>query len=102
VSGFYRDSSRSFDRLSSSYPNFRADRIDSKTDEQRWHAIGVAQIERGARPVPLVVHVYREDHRGEEIIRIISARAADRRYAGLPSARQQAMKLASISKTCRV
>jgi uncharacterized protein (DUF4415 family) len=27
-----------------------ADRIDSKTEEQRWHAIGAAQIERGARP----------------------------------------------------
>ena len=26
----------------------------------------------------LVVHVYREDYRGEEIIRIISARAADK------------------------
>ena len=26
----------------------------------------------------LVVHVYREDYRGEEIIRIISARAAEK------------------------
>jgi uncharacterized DUF497 family protein len=61
-----------------------ADRIDSRTDEQRWHAIGAAQIEREARAVLLVVHVYREDHRGKEIVRIISARAAEeheiRRY----------------------
>ena len=66
-----------------------ADRIDSKTKEQRWHAIGAAQIEPGAGAVLLVVHVYREDYRGEEIIRIISARAAEkheiRRY------REQAM-----------
>jgi hypothetical protein len=34
-----------------------ADRIDSKTEEQRWHAIGAAQIERGAPAVLLVVHV---------------------------------------------
>jgi uncharacterized DUF497 family protein len=53
-----------------------ADRIDSKTAEQRWHAVGAAQIEPGAGAVLLVVHVYREDYRGEEIIRIISARAA--------------------------
>lgn len=66
-----------------------ADRIDSKTKEQRWHAIGAAQIEPGAGAVLLVVHVYREDDHGEEIIRIISARAAEkneiRRY------REQAM-----------
>jgi uncharacterized DUF497 family protein len=37
-----------------------ADRIDSKTKEQRWHAIGAAQIEPGAGAVLLVVHVYRE------------------------------------------
>jgi hypothetical protein len=66
-----------------------ADRIDSRTEEQRWHAIGAAQIEPGAGVVLLVVHVYREDDRGEEVIRIISARAAEkheiRRY------REQAM-----------
>jgi hypothetical protein len=28
-----------------------ADRIDSKTEEQRWHAIGAAQIEPGAGAV---------------------------------------------------
>lgn len=62
-----------------------ADRIDRKTEEQRWHAIGAAQIEPGAGAVLLVVHVYREDFRGEEIIRIperaatgISARAAEK------------------------
>jgi hypothetical protein len=55
-----------------------ADRIDSKTEEQRWHAIGAAQIERGSPAVLLVVHVYREDYLGKEIIRIISARAAEK------------------------
>jgi uncharacterized DUF497 family protein len=55
-----------------------ADRIDSKTKELRWHAIGAAQIEPGARAVLLVVHVHREDYRGEEITRIISARAAEK------------------------
>jgi uncharacterized protein len=55
-----------------------ADRIDSRTEEQRWHAIGAAQIERGAPAVLLMVHVYREDHLGKEIIRIISARAAEK------------------------
>jgi uncharacterized DUF497 family protein len=55
-----------------------ADRIDSRTGEQRWHAVGGAQIEPGAGAVLLVVHVYREDYRGEEIIRIVSARAAEK------------------------
>jgi uncharacterized DUF497 family protein len=55
-----------------------AERIDDKTAEQRWHAIGAARIEPGADAVLLVVHVYREDDRGEEIIRIISARAAEK------------------------
>jgi uncharacterized DUF497 family protein len=55
-----------------------ADRIDSKTEEQRWHAVGLAQLEPAAGAVLLVVHVYREDHRGEEIIRIVSARAAEK------------------------
>jgi uncharacterized DUF497 family protein len=43
--------------------------------EERWHAIGAAE---GA--VLLVVHVYREEeqHGTEEIIRIISARAANK------------------------
>ena len=55
-----------------------AERIDAKTAEQRWHAIGMAQIEPGTDAVLLVVHVYREDDCGEEIIRIISARAAEK------------------------
>ena len=54
------------------------DRIDYKTEEQRWHAIGAAQIEPEGRAVLLVVHAYREDHYGEETIRIISARAAEK------------------------
>lgn len=54
------------------------DRIDSKTEEQRWHALGVAQIEPERPAVLLVVHAYREDQHGEEIIRIISARAAEK------------------------
>jgi hypothetical protein len=66
-----------------------ADRIDGKTEEQRSHAIGAARIEPEAGAVLLVVHVYREAYRGEEIIRIVSARAAEkheiRRY------REQAM-----------
>jgi len=65
------------------------DRIDSKTEERRWHAIGAARIEPGVGAVLRVVHVYREDHHGEEVIRIVSARAAEkheiRRY------REQAM-----------
>ena len=55
-----------------------ADSIDSRTEEQRGHAVGAAQIEPGAAAMLLVVHVYREDYRGEEIIRIISARAAEK------------------------
>ena len=55
-----------------------ADRIDSKTEEQRWHAVGVARIEPVAAAVLLVIHVYREDYRGEEITRIISARSAEK------------------------
>ena len=54
------------------------DRIDAKTQEQRWHAVGAAQTEPEARAVLLVVHAYQEDHHGEEIIRIISARAAEK------------------------
>jgi uncharacterized DUF497 family protein len=59
------------------------DRVD-ETGEQRWHAIGAVSVEPGATSVLLVVHVYREDHHGEEVIRIISARRAEshelRRY----------------------
>jgi uncharacterized protein len=60
------------------------DRIDGITGEQRWHAIGAIAIETGIAAVLLVVHAYREDYYGQEIIRIISAREAEdheiRRY----------------------
>jgi uncharacterized protein len=55
------------------------DRIDDETAELRWYAIGRAQLEPGFQALLLVVHVYREDNDGEEIIRIISARAAEKR-----------------------
>jgi hypothetical protein len=54
------------------------DRIDCKTKEQRWHALDAARIEPEACAVLLVVHAYRESQHGEEIIRIISARKADK------------------------
>jgi uncharacterized DUF497 family protein len=54
------------------------DRIDCKTQEERWHAAGAARIGAGPHAVLLVVHAYREDHHGEENIRIISARAAEK------------------------
>jgi uncharacterized DUF497 family protein len=66
------------------------DRVD-EAGEQRWHAIGAVSIEPGITPVLVVVHVYRhpadedlspgppgEDSDGEEIIRIISARRAEK------------------------
>ena len=53
------------------------DLID-ETGEQRWHAIGAAMIEPEAATVLLVVHAYRENAHGEEIIRIISARRAEK------------------------
>jgi uncharacterized DUF497 family protein len=60
------------------------DRLDGRTGEQRWLALGAVRIEPGTAAVLLVVHAYREDYYGEEIIRIISARKAEnhdiRRY----------------------
>jgi uncharacterized DUF497 family protein len=53
------------------------DRQD-ETGEQRWHAIGALQLEPGIGAVLVVVHAYREDRDGEEIIRIISARQAQK------------------------
>ncbi len=53
------------------------DRVD-ETGEQRWHLLGAAAIRPETSAVLLVVHVYREDRNGEEIIRIISARRADK------------------------
>ena len=57
------------DELCLVYP----DRAD-ETGEQRWHAIGSVDLELRRSAVLLVVHAYREDNYGEEIIRIISAR----------------------------
>ncbi len=54
------------------------DRIDRATGERRWHAIGAVRNKSGTAAVLLVVHVYRKEHNGEEIIRIISARAAEK------------------------
>ncbi|MGH8245433.1 MAG: BrnT family toxin [Gammaproteobacteria bacterium] len=54
------------------------DRIDRETGEQRWHAIGAVSIEAGTGAVLVVVHAYREENHGQEIIRIISARAAEK------------------------
>src|SRR6266567_502222 len=53
------------------------DRVD-ETGEQRWHLLGGISVEHGNLAVLVVVHVYREDRNGEEIIRIISARRADK------------------------
>ena len=54
------------------------DRVD-KRGEQRWHALGAIPIESEGSTVLLVVHAYREDDHGEEVIRIISARRAEKR-----------------------
>ena len=51
------------------------DRIDEETGEQRWHAIG--RVDGAA--IYIVVHVYRGEKDGEEIIRIVSARDANQR-----------------------
>jgi hypothetical protein len=57
------------------------DRIDDETGETRWHAFGIA-----GHSILLVVHVYRSKINGKEIIRILSARKANkseiRRYFG--------------------
>jgi len=49
-----------------------------ETGEQRWHAIGAICIEPPQVAVLLVVHACRENKNGEEIIRIISARKAEK------------------------
>jgi len=54
------------------------DRVD-ETGEQRWHAVGAISTEPGEGLLVVVVHVYRESENGEEIIRIISARPAEKR-----------------------
>jgi len=53
------------------------DRID-ETGEQRWHPIGEVRIEPEGAAVLLVVHAYQENRHGEEVIRIISARRAEK------------------------
>jgi uncharacterized DUF497 family protein len=54
------------------------------TSKSMEGSLGTARIETGYAAVLIVVHAYREKHHGEEIIRIISARAAEtneiRRY----------------------
>ena len=55
------------------------DRIDDQTGEQRWIALGMAQPAADAGILLVVAHVYREDKHGEEVIRIISAREAEKR-----------------------
>ena len=53
------------------------DRIDQHTGEQRWIALGMAQP-AGDAAILLVAHLHQEEEHGEEIIRIISAREADK------------------------
>ena len=55
------------------------DRIDDHIGEQPWIALGMAQPAADAAILLVVAHVYREDEHGEEIIRIISAREAEKR-----------------------
>jgi uncharacterized DUF497 family protein len=53
------------------------DRTD-ESGEQRWHVLGAVSIEPTGAAVLVVAHVYRESLYGEEIIRIISARRAEK------------------------
>jgi uncharacterized protein len=55
------------------------DRVDDETAELRWRAIGAVALSGGKSAVLLVVHVYRKNIHGQEITRIISARAADKK-----------------------
>ena len=55
------------------------DRVDERTGEQRWIALGMAEPAVDAVILLVVAHVYREDEYGQEIIRIISARQAEKR-----------------------
>jgi uncharacterized protein len=57
---------------------FYPDRIDDETGEQRWHAIGAVRLKPESSLLLLAVYVYREDADGEEIVRIISARPAEK------------------------
>ena len=53
------------------------DRVD-ETGEQRWHALGEVRLAPEGAAILLVVHAYREEAYGEEVIRIISARRAEK------------------------
>lgn len=53
--------------------------LEAKSGERRWHALGEARISSEHAAVLLVVHTWRENSYGEEIIRIISARRAEKR-----------------------
>lgn len=53
------------------------DRVD-ETAERRWHAVGAVSVEPGVADGLLVVYVCREEEDGEEIVRIVSARRADK------------------------
>ena len=53
------------------------DRIDAG-GEHRWHALGSIFPGPAYQSVLLVVHAYRENYHGQEIIRIISARPANK------------------------
>ena len=55
------------------------DHLDDQTGEQRWIALGMARPTTDAGILLVVAHVYREDEYGEEVIRIISAREAEKR-----------------------
>lgn len=57
------------------------DHVD-ESGEERWHAIGAVSREGVSSVVLLVVHVYRENCHGEEVIRIISARRAEKHEIG--------------------
>jgi uncharacterized DUF497 family protein len=50
----------------------------TRQESNEGHAIGAAQLSTDAPVVLFVVHVYREEINGEEIIRIISARRANK------------------------
>jgi uncharacterized protein len=53
--------------------------IDDQTGEQRWIVLGMARPAADAAILLVVAHVYREDEYGQEFIRIISAREAEKR-----------------------
>lgn len=58
------------------------DRVDENV-EQRYHLIGGVELGAGRPALLLLVHVYRKDkENGEEIVRIISAREANKRERG--------------------